>query len=73
MNQTLTFVSPVHADEVVRGRIEIEKIRKWRKGGVVVQCKTTVGLPSTEQVAVKGTANVWLPGGHKTTTPIEGS
>ena len=65
MNQTLNFASPVHASETVLGRVEIEKVRKWRKGGVVVQCDTQVIIPSTQLQAVKGTANVWLPSGYK--------
>jgi acyl dehydratase len=42
MNQSLNFVRPVYVDDTVVGRIEIEKIRKWRQGGVVVQCTTNV-------------------------------
>jgi acyl dehydratase len=42
MNQSLNFSAPVYVNEHVVGRIEIEKIRKWRKGGVVVQCITLV-------------------------------
>ena len=64
MNQSLNFAGPVHADEPVLGRVEIEKVRKWRKGGVVVQCDTQVILQSTNVPVIKGTANVWLPSGH---------
>ena len=42
MNQTMDFVGPVFINEIVLGKIEIERIRKWRKGGVVVQCSTQV-------------------------------
>ena len=43
MNQTLNFVSPLFANELVKGRITIEKVRKWRRNaGVVVQCDTQV-------------------------------
>lgn len=69
MNQTLNFGAPVHAEELVVARLEIEKIRKWRKGGIVVQCETQVMLPPTWQgqpskAAITGTANVWLPSGY---------
>ena len=64
MNQTLSFENPVYVNDTVRGSIEIEKIRKWRKGGVVVQCKTQVVVLPNEKLAVKGTANVWLPSGY---------
>jgi acyl dehydratase len=76
LNQSLDFVRPVYVDEVVRGRIDIERIRKWRKGGVVVQCSTRVisaddrkqqneeQEDALEDVMVKGIANVWLPGGY---------
>ncbi len=40
MNQTLDFVVPVHAGDTITGHVKIERIRKWRKGGVVVQCRT---------------------------------
>jgi acyl dehydratase len=84
MNQTLSFENPVYVNDKVVGKIEIEKIRKWRKGGVVVQCKTEAFVLQDEKVqdgtmaamsqdelhlvnriAVKGTANVWLPSGYK--------
>jgi acyl dehydratase len=42
MNQSLDFVGPVFINEIVVGKIEIERMRKWRKGGVVVQCITQV-------------------------------
>jgi acyl dehydratase len=64
MNQTLNFAGPVYADEMVLGRVEIEKVRKWRKGGVVVQCDTQVVVSSSQTPVVKGTANVWLPSGY---------
>ncbi len=71
MNQTLNFSNPVHAEEIVLARIEIEKIRRWRRGGVVLQCSTTVsvGRDATtgafKNMAVTGTANVWLPSGYQ--------
>jgi acyl dehydratase len=42
MNQSLDFVGPVFINEIVVGKIEIERMRRWRKGGVVVQCITQV-------------------------------
>jgi acyl dehydratase len=73
MNQTLNFVAPLHVDDVVLGRIEIEKVRKWRRGGVVVQCDTQVLSKQNrdkdddclfDSPVIKGTANVWLPSGY---------
>ena len=63
MNQSLDFRAAVHVDDALIGRLEIEKIRRWRRGGVVVECDTQV-LCQGNQV-VKGTANVWLPSGYK--------
>eukprot|EP00539_Tryblionella_compressa_P014746 CAMPEP_0178831222 /NCGR_PEP_ID=MMETSP0746-20121128/9338_1 /TAXON_ID=913974 /ORGANISM="Nitzschia punctata, Strain CCMP561" /LENGTH=230 /DNA_ID=CAMNT_0020493435 /DNA_START=937 /DNA_END=1629 /DNA_ORIENTATION=+ len=79
MNQSLDFAAPVFVNETVIGKVEIEKIRKWRKGGIVVQCATTVSKESSRDiganskhtitddvvVVVKGVANVWLPNGYK--------
>ena len=71
MNQTLQFANPVFVDDLVLARLEIEKIRNWRRGGLVVQCNTTVSVASTEtprifdKKAVTGMANVWLPSGHQ--------
>lgn len=66
MNQSLDFRAAVHVDNALIGRLEIEKIRRWRRSGVVVECETQV-LCEGNQV-VKGTANVWLPSGYKTET-----
>jgi acyl dehydratase len=62
LNQSLTFAAPVFVDELVTGRIEITKVRKWRRGGVVVQCDTKVFR--SDSVVVNGDANVWLPSGY---------
>lgn len=68
MNQTLQFSNPVFVDDRVIGRVDIEKIRKWRKGGVVVQCRTIATVAFHDdydgRTAVTGTANVWLPTGY---------
>lgn len=64
MNQSLGFRAPVYVDDALIGRLEIEKVRRWRRGGVVVECDTQV-LCEGNQV-IKGTANVWLPSGYKT-------
>lgn len=65
INQTLQFASPVFVDETVTSRVTIEKLRRWPKGGIVVQCDTRVQKVDDETVAVTGTANVWLPKGHR--------
>jgi hypothetical protein len=71
MNQSLNFANPVFAEELILARIEIEKIRKWRRGGVVLQCNTTASVGYDENTgtftknAVTGVANVWLPSGYQ--------
>jgi acyl dehydratase len=71
MNQTLQFANPVFAEELILGRIEIQKIRRWRRGGVVLQCHTTASVGHDEdngtftKDAVTGVANVWLPSGYQ--------
>lgn len=66
VNQTLNFVAPLFANQAVMGRIEIMKIRKWRKGGCVVECDTQVKCLVGETKYVTGIANVWLPEGYPT-------
>lgn len=74
MNQTLQFTNPVFAEDLILGRIEIQKIRKWRRGGVVLQCKTIASIGYDESTdtftkdAVTGIANVWLPSGYPIST-----
>jgi len=69
-SQALNFVAPVHIEELVLGRLEVKKVRLWRKGGVIVHCNTSVFLQSPAGKenggipAVKGSATVWLPSGH---------
>jgi hypothetical protein len=63
INQSLNFAAPVFVDDLVTGRIEIEKVRRWRRGGVVVQCDTKVLRSAT--VVINGSANVWLPSGYE--------
>ena len=76
-NQTLHFANPVFAEELILARIEIEKIRKWRRGGVVVQCQTKALLVYDEnnctctKDAVTGVANVWLPSGYQVSTKLK--
>lgn len=65
INQKLQFVSPVFAGETIKGRVTIEKLRRWPKGGIVVQCDTQIQKVEDDTVAIKGTANVWLPKGHR--------
>jgi acyl dehydratase len=68
MNQKLDFSSPVFVDDPLVARIEIIKLRRWRKEGVVVECDTQI-LRSNDDIeddnvlVIKGRANVWLPGG----------
>ena len=77
LNQSLGFASPVFVNEPVVGRVEIERVRRWRRGGVVVECETRVfrlsigggggdddGDDDRSGVAIKGNANVWLPSGY---------
>lgn len=68
INQSLNFASPVFANKLVRSRVTIEKLRRWPKGGIVVQCDTQVHKVEDDTVAVKGVANVWLPEGHRKTS-----
>jgi acyl dehydratase len=42
VNQSLNFCRPVFVGDTVMGSITIDRIRKWRKGGVVVECTTKV-------------------------------
>lgn len=65
INQTLQFATPIFAGDTIVGRVEIEKIRKWRKGGVVVQCVTQVFSKVERIPLIKGVANVWLPEGNE--------
>ena len=73
MNQTLQFAAPVYVEDRVVAKVDIEKIRKWRKGGVVVQCRTVASVANDDndrfdaKTAVTGTANVWLPTGYVAT------
>ncbi|KAG7356243.1 MaoC domain containing protein dehydratase [Nitzschia inconspicua] len=85
ISQSLDFLRPVFVGDTVAGRITVDRIRKWRKGGVLVQCTTKVttqplgettdfGLQpeemhSSEHVFVKGVANVWLPSGFVAQKP----
>lgn len=71
LNQSLQFEKPVFANDRVLARLEIEKVRKWRKGGLVLQCKTTVAVDRGEAPgtfttkAIGGVAKVWLPSAHQ--------
>lgn len=44
MNQTLSFIKPVFAEDRIVARIEIQKIRRWKKGGLVLQCETSASV-----------------------------
>jgi len=65
INQTLHFASPLFANEPAKSRVTIEKLRRWPKGGIVVQCDTQIQKVENDTIAIKGTANVWLPEGHR--------
>lgn len=47
LNQSLDFKAPIYVRDTVQGRIDIDRIRPWRKGGVVLQCTTQVFQTST--------------------------
>jgi 3-hydroxybutyryl-CoA dehydratase len=67
LNQSLQFSKPVYADDRVVARITIEKIRRWKKEGLVLQCETTVTVDNDgdSRTAISGVANVWLPSGQQ--------
>lgn len=62
LKQTLAFSRPVYVDELVTGRITIERIRHWRRKGLVLTCDTLVFSNKEEKVG--GKADVWLPHGR---------
>eukprot|EP00934_Nitzschia_sp_Nitz4_P000805 Nitzschia sp. Nitz4//scaffold41_size133979//54330//55193//NITZ4_003345-RA/size133979-snap-gene-0.101-mRNA-1//1//CDS//3329551464//805//frame0 len=68
MNQSLNFVAPVFMGEPVMARMVIDKVRKMKKGGVVVQCDTQVIMNYDNEEDAKpvitGSANVWIPSGY---------
>ena len=79
VNQDLDFRAPVFVEDTVVGCIHIKRIRDWRRrqrGGIVVECDTRVYRlisstnapcelhPTDAQLAVNGSANVWLPIGY---------
>jgi len=61
LKQTLDFSRPVYVDELVTGRIKIERIRHWRRKGLILTCDTLVLCNNEEKV--RGSADVWLPHG----------
>ena len=61
LKQTLDFARPVYVGEHVTGRIVIERIRYWRRKGLILTCETIVQGGSDEKV--RGKADVWLPRG----------
>lgn len=74
MNQSLHFSAPVFVNDMVKARLDIEKIKKWRRGGVLLECGTTTHRSSQDdenqsfnEVVIKGTAKVWLPSGYEPT------
>ena len=89
INQSLDFMSPVFVHDTVVGCISIEKIRRFgRKGGIVIQCQTSVYKykhnynsdsinkriePTPAQISIQGRANVWLPIGYQLTEAVNTS
>ena len=68
LKQSLEFARPVFVGEKVTGTIAIERIRRWRRKGLILTCDTTVTSHSDpEDGRVRGKADVWLPNG----TPSE--
>jgi len=75
LKQSLDFRLPVHVDEPVVGRVDITRVRPFRRRGVIVTCDTKVlqhrQQPQDDEpqgdlqeiVYVMGSADVWLPGG----------
>lgn len=65
VNQSLNFSAPVFVNDPVLARIEITKLRRWRKGGVVAECDTQVLKKKVDEdskkLVIQGVANVWLP------------
>jgi len=88
INQSLDFMSPVFVHDTVVGCISIEKILPNRKGGIVIQCQTSVYKykynynsdsinkriePTPAQISIQGCANVWLPIGYQLTEAVNTS
>ena len=74
MNQSLHFSAPVFVNDVVKARLDVAKVKKWRRGGVLLECGTTTYKSSQDdenqdfhEVVIKGTAKVWLPSGYEST------
>jgi len=61
LKQSLDFARPVFVDESVTGRIIIERIRQWRRKGLILNCNTIVH--SGDEEKIRGKADVWLPRG----------
>lgn len=61
-NQSLNFCAPVFCNELVTGRVLVTNARRWRRGGLVLQCDTKVIC--LERECITGQASVWLPGGE---------
>jgi acyl dehydratase len=58
--QTLHFRKPVYVDEVVVGRIQVQSMRRWRRG-VMLTCSTRVHNEDNGTDCVLGEAEVLLP------------
>ena len=61
LKQTLDFAQPVYVGDLVTARIEIERIRHWRRKGLILTCETVVRGDGNDKV--RGKADVWLPRG----------
>ena len=63
LKQKMDFRSPVYANDLVVGRVEVLRVREFRSKGIIVTCDTQVLREGTG--CVVGQADVWLPGGTK--------
>lgn len=70
LSQTLKFKSPVYTDEAIVGRVDVLKVKQWKKlGGVIVSCKSQVFRRENSVICISGNADVWLPMGQAHNSP----
>jgi acyl dehydratase len=68
LKQRLDFRQPVYVGERVTGRITIQRVREWKRNGIILTCDTVVLSSSSScnsevDVKIRGQADVWLPKG----------
>ncbi|EEC49567.1 predicted protein [Phaeodactylum tricornutum CCAP 1055/1] len=61
LSQHLDFRKPVFANELVTGRVVIDRIRQMKRKGLIVTCSTRI--VSGDEVCIRGDANVWILNG----------